>query len=420
MLQPASPEHERRIVLVDLDWQEADLLPRLLRQPGLVVGLVAGEDPDSAGVRAAEMCGLRRTVEIADLTREIFDLALVGAHSSRRHQVVRLLNALGTPVESPQGFFDGAPAANGNGHHPEALHEDPVSEIPDDAVELDRLLERAIPDVTALPPAAPATDPAPSPDDRGALARQIERWVAASHGASAVLCIAGPSGFEPLCGSGPEDAVLDSVVRLAADEEAPVILGRLDESGHGKTWGAWPFRTRRHRGILAAAGFDPVEGRAFWEQAAQGLRVAWEEGERDRSGTGLGASWLDRAAFRARAEAAVDAHRTEGTPFAALRLVFGGSPAALDHLCERLPARMRGSDALCRANVRTLLVLHDGTSATYAHVWRRIAALWEEAWRASGHDSPAPPPAEERIDLTGAGHAEGFLGAVRRWLSEQS
>src|SRR4030067_694168 len=106
----------RRIVLVDFDWQDADLLPRLLRRPEisdrLVAGgvgggggtrgggrrvlprllrrpeisvrLVAGGDGEEAGTRVAEMCGLPCTVDLADLTREIFDLALVSERSPRR------------------------------------------------------------------------------------------------------------------------------------------------------------------------------------------------------------------------------------------------------------------------------------------------------------------------------------------------
>src|SRR5580765_2168472 len=86
----------RRVVLIDFDWQDADLLPELLRMPGVSVRLVAGAGPDDAGVRVAGLCGLPRSTEMSDLTREIFDLALLGPHSPRREQVERLLRALGT------------------------------------------------------------------------------------------------------------------------------------------------------------------------------------------------------------------------------------------------------------------------------------------------------------------------------------
>src|SRR5882672_767997 len=97
----------RRAVLIDFDWHDSDLMPSLLKQPGLAVRLVAGERPDEAGMRVAEMCGLPRTVDLADLTREIFDLALVSERSPRRTQVEGLLLALGTPSQTPQTYLDG-------------------------------------------------------------------------------------------------------------------------------------------------------------------------------------------------------------------------------------------------------------------------------------------------------------------------
>src|SRR2546426_1374306 len=94
----------RRLVLIDFDWHDADLLLGLLREPGLSIRLVAGNGPEDPGVRIAVLCGLARTLELADLTREIFDVALVGEHSRRREPLDRLLRLLGTDVASPQAF----------------------------------------------------------------------------------------------------------------------------------------------------------------------------------------------------------------------------------------------------------------------------------------------------------------------------
>src|SRR5262245_8336387 len=82
-----SLENNRRIVLVDFDWEDADLIPQLLQKPGISVRLVAGSRSEDAGVRLAELCGLPRTIDLADLTREIFDLALVSERSPRRTQI---------------------------------------------------------------------------------------------------------------------------------------------------------------------------------------------------------------------------------------------------------------------------------------------------------------------------------------------
>jgi len=95
----------RRVVLIDFDWQDADLLPRLLQQPGIAIRLVAGERTEEAGLRMAEVCGLPRTLDLADLTREIFDLALVGDRSPRHARVRSLLEALRTPCLSPDEFI---------------------------------------------------------------------------------------------------------------------------------------------------------------------------------------------------------------------------------------------------------------------------------------------------------------------------
>ena len=94
--EPVVPA-ERLLLLIDFDWQDADLLSDLFRQPGVSVRLVAGPGPQDPGVRMADLCGLPRTLDLADLTREIFDVALVGERSSRRTQLESLLVALGTP-----------------------------------------------------------------------------------------------------------------------------------------------------------------------------------------------------------------------------------------------------------------------------------------------------------------------------------
>ena len=93
-----------RLVLIDFDWQDADLLPELLRAPDVSIRLVAGAGPDDPGVRTAALCGLPRTQDLTDLTREIFDVALVGERSARLEPLARLLRVLGTSVQSPQQF----------------------------------------------------------------------------------------------------------------------------------------------------------------------------------------------------------------------------------------------------------------------------------------------------------------------------
>src|SRR5205814_10371882 len=77
---------ERRLLLIDFDWQDADLIPDLFQRPGVSVRLVAGDGPQDPGVRIAELCGLPRTVDLAALPREVFALAPAGERSPPRPQ----------------------------------------------------------------------------------------------------------------------------------------------------------------------------------------------------------------------------------------------------------------------------------------------------------------------------------------------
>ncbi len=106
------------------------------------------------------LCGLPRTFDLADLTREIFDLALVGERSSRRTQLESLLLALSTPCQTPQEFLRGSEsedAVHPAIEAPLALHaatlgfEHPVtgeemlfeSELPEDLAQLREALASA-------------------------------------------------------------------------------------------------------------------------------------------------------------------------------------------------------------------------------------------------------------------------------------
>lgn len=146
----------RRVVLVDFDWQDADLFPDLFRHPDVAVRLVAGERAQDAGLRVAEMCGLPRTMDLADLTREIFDLALVSERSSRRTQLESLLLALGTPCQTPQDFLrvpPGAPDPRPTIEAPLTLHAAAFEQSLGGALE--DAVDRAIPDLAEQTPLAP-------------------------------------------------------------------------------------------------------------------------------------------------------------------------------------------------------------------------------------------------------------------------
>lgn len=417
---PDPQDAPRRIVLIDLDWQEADLVPALLRKPEYHVRLVAGESEDNAGLRVAELCGVPHTLELADLTREIFDLALLGRHSGRRSQVERLLTALGTPVASPQTFHGETTNGHGgkNGHG--RKHEDAAARTSLESVEdLDRALARALPDLTTIAPDDDA-ETLPGPDQREALYARLSEWAARS-GARSVLLHAGAGNVvEPVSRFGPEDALLHALVHLALAEDAPHVVTRLDGDERGRAWGAWPFRTRGLRGALAAARFDPVEGRAQWEGHVQELRVAWEGHERRRTEPApvpaRSPAWLSTEIFAARIATLADGLGASGITAAVHRLRFDESETVIDRLCEDLPSRLREGDLLCRPRRRDVLVIHHGAPARFSSLRRRIAGLWEDAWRRAGHVTPAPPIFEERADLASVADRDAFLATARRWL----
>jgi hypothetical protein len=394
------------------------------------VRLVAGESEDNAGLRVAELCGLPRTLELADLTREIFDLALLGRHSGRRSQVERLLTALGTPVASPQTFGGRTPNGNGGAHGNGTKTRDASGR--DDAhaelasvEDLDAALARALPDLSGSSGAVDDAENLPGPEDREALHDVLSEWAARTGARSVVLHVGVGNVVAPISRFGPDDALLNALIHLSLSEDAPHLVSRLEGEDRGKAWGAWPFHTRGLRGALAAARFDPAEGRPQWEVAVQALRVAWERHERDRKrvetapAAERSTSWLAPETFVTRLLEAVQRHRETGVTFAVHRLRFDESPEAIDLFCADLPLRLRDSDLLCHPRRRDVLFLHQGSPTTFSSLRRRLVVLWEDAWQHAGRPAPAPPILEERVDLATFEDGSGFLETARRWLGNQ-
>ncbi len=429
----------RRVVLVDFDWEDADLVPALVRNPKVAVRLVAGAHHDQPGLRIAEICGLPRTVDLADLTREIFDVALVSERSPRRTQIESLLLALGTPSQSPQEFLrerpevpDPTPAIEA----PLALHA-AAFENALGGEDFGALVEQALPDLTdeapTLPqPVRPAAHGAPplvsledfpSSEDRQALEDAL-RHIMDNTGASIAELHAGRAdGLERVVHMGPEDPLLRGLVDLAREANAPQVVARLNGPLQGKIWGAWPFRTTQHRGVLAAAAIDPGRGVHPWLQMVEDLRSTWDRHDRELAAPAFplvpepSAGWLEPGEFRSRLDLAVDRHRRDGLRFAVHRLVFPDAPDAVRILAEALPRQLRDTDSLCRPVAHEVLLLTAGPAAGFGHVRRRLLALWDEAWRASGGAGPAVPLRNECVEMSAGAEIEAFLANVTRWLA---
>ncbi|MFN8588586.1 MAG: hypothetical protein U0704_12390 [Candidatus Eisenbacteria bacterium] len=432
------PDMPRRVVLIDFDWQDADLLPELLKRPGISVRLVAGERVHDPGVRVAELCGLPRTLDLADLTREIFDLAIVGERSSRRTQLESLLLALGTPVQTPAEFLQGSEEAPGDAtaiEAPLALHAATLEHTLG-GENMDTLLEHALPDLGADAPVVPTPVPEPatphwrvssledfpSPESRARLESALKELVGAS-GANGAELHAGNTGpLQLVAQVGPEDKLLKGLVDLASELGTPQVVTRLSEPGKGRTWGAWPFRTTQRRGVLAVAAIDSTQAMSQWQSMVEDLRTTWDEEDRERAGTSFPytplreAGWLDTPDFRKRLELALERNRHDRMRFELHLIEFPEHPQALQALCAELPAQVRDTDCLARTGTSGVLLLTAGSSEGFSNLRRRLLKLWDRVWREHAGGAPAPAIVDHCVSMAGPEDAETFLAAAHDWL----
>jgi hypothetical protein len=391
-------------------------------------------------MRLAELCGLPRTLDIADLTREIFDVALVSERSPRRTQIEGLLLALGTPSLSPQAFLDGNGAADSDPpavEAPIALHA-AAFETALGGGDFDAIVELALPDLDG--PTAPVPvriqNPGrwqlgdlrsfPTPEDRQALEYALQDVMTQTGAGRAELHMGTGEGLEMVIHLGPDDAVLKALVALAVDLGQPQVVSGVVGQGEGRTWGAWPFRTAQRRGVIAAAGMPSRSDWRAWQRTVDELRSLWDEREREQAGPAFpllpdaNRDWLEPDEFRMRLELALDRNRRDGLPFSLHRLRFPTSEAAVDQLAIHLPGQLRDTDSLCRPDRLRILLLTATPRDQFPHVRRRILALWQSSWMAVGHERPIPGITEERIEMNTPEDGEPFLARAAGWLAPQS
>jgi hypothetical protein len=435
----SAPGTDRRLLLVDFDWQDADLMPELLQQPGVSVRLVAGAGHEDAGVRLAELCGLPRTVDLADLTREIFDLALISERSPRRTQVEGLLLALGTPSVTPQAFLAGdaprpaVPAVEA----PLAVHAAAFESVVGGG-DFDAIMEQALPDVSADSPTAPqpvavhgrsggrvvSLEDFPSPEDRRGLENALRALMAETGAGRAEAHLFGPDHMETVVEVGPADALLRGLVELATQLGTAQVVNVVAGSQEGRAFGAWPFHTPQRRGVIAAAGIDPAEGCATWGRTVDELRAEWDRRDRAMAAPAFPLlpdrhpRWLSTEEFASRLELAVERNQRDGLRFAIHRLTFPGPVAAVEVLCQRLPGQLRDTDCMLHPAPESVVLLTAGAPAAFSHLRRRLQGLWDEAWAETGGPRPAPALADEQAQLICPADAPAFLGAAHAWSRE--
>ena len=434
------PGAARRVVLIDFDWQDADLLPLLCKRPELSIRLVAGSKDDDPGLRVAELCGLPHTIDLGDLTREIFDLALVSERSARRTQVEGLLRVLGTPCVTPESFLNGHESADAGQpaiEAPMALHAVAL-ESSLGGGSMDDIVDQALPDLTqdaAVKPPKRETAPEdrvrpliqnledfPSPADRKGL-EQALAGLMSDTGATAAELYAGRSGeVHVVAQVGTQDELMKGLVDLALRSDEAQVVRRLTGPDEGKAWGAWPFRTGQRQGVLAAAAIDPAEGWTMWEKTVEELRSTWDHQDREQAEHSFPLvperepGWLDREGFRQRLELAVNRNRRDGLRFAIHRFAFGEVQEPVEQFCHILPDQLRDTDCICRPAFYEILLLTPHAPGSYTVLRNRLVTLFEHVWRDGGHPDPVPLPTEEELVLGSPEESESFLTRATAWF----
>mgnify|MGYP001348786129 CR=1 FL=1 len=427
-----------RLLLADFDWHDADLIAELFERPGVSVRLVAGDGPQDPGVRVAELCGLPRTLDLADLTREIFDLALVGERSSRRTQLESLLVALGTPFVTPEEFLKGRAAGAVTSRpgveaslavHAAALEQSLAGDV-------DALVDQALPDLAESTPLEPRAIPAPqsprhaaltlddfpSPESRRHLEEALQALVTRTGAGTAELHAGEGGELRLMAQIGPEDRLLTGLIDLANEMGTPQVVTRMSDPGRGRTWAAWPFRTMQRRGVLAGASIDSREGLASWQKMLEDLRNTWDDEDRARSVAAFPLTpnreqrWLDPGTFRARVDLAVERHRRDRLRFELHRLEFPEVRSAIIRFCENLPALVRDMDCLSQPFPHLVTLLVAGEPDALVQLKRRLLATWEHAWREAGLAPPAAARGIVRPRGRGSVH-HGGRRVARRTLS---
>jgi len=435
---PAAPS-PRRLLLIDFDWRDADWLPDLFRSPGVSVRLVAGEGPQDPGVRMAELCGLPRTVDLADLTREIFDLALVGERSSRRTQLESLLVALGTPCMTPEEYLRGPAAGDASRPGVEstlAIHAAALEQSLSGPVDV--LVDRALPDLSEPTPLAPrpvpepseprravtTLDDFPSPETRRRLEETLKALVSRTGAGTAEVHAGDRARLRLVAQIGPDDRLLKGLIDLATEMGTPQLVTRLNDPGRGRTWAAWPFRTLQRRGVLAGASIDAAAGLDSWKRMLEELRTTWDREDRERTAASYPLTpereqrWLEPAEFLGRVDLALERHRRDHLRFELHRLEFPEPFEAWAHFCDALMASVRDSDGLSQPFPRVVVLLAAGEADAFTRLKRRLLATWERAWQDSGQAPPAPAFVDRSVGLAGPEDAAAFKTAAEVWLAE--
>ncbi len=368
----------RRIALIDLGERESDLLPALLERAECTIELAVAERAEEPWLRTLADRGVPWTTDLAEITRHVFDEALVGAASPRRDRVETLMRAIGARMMLADDLVPRTPSAGSPG-------------------------------LKLIPGTGGAASTTPTPDDPAA----IENWLAdltAETEASGARLVRAGSRRRVVAHVGQADPMLETLSSLALQLAQPQIVSRLDGAEHGRISGSWPITTPFFAGALAASGLSSDAARERWEQAALDLERAC--GRRPGHCEPGRTDWLSPSEFLSRVRLAIGEGGEERHSLH--RLQFEGPPSAIEIFCRGIHSRLRDSDILCRPAPDQVLLLCGGTPAEFIHVRRRLADLWDETCRASGLP-PTMLMSDERIEMSSPTGAALMFAAATGW-----
>jgi hypothetical protein len=363
----------RRLALIDLGEREAAAIASIAERADFSVQLAVGERAGDPWLQALAGRGIAATTEIAELTRHVFDVAVVGEASPRRERMITLMRAMGTQV-----------------------------------MPWNELLPPTPPELHVVAGGKSTVPPAPTPDDPAA----VEEWLgrlADQTGASAARLVRAGSRRRVVAHVGDGDPMLETLSSLALQNGAPRMVSGVEGPEDGRLSGSWPITTSFFSGALAAAGLPSEAARAMWEIAARELvdSCARKAGRCEARG-----DWHPPAEFLARVRVAIaeggeDRHSLH-------RLQFEGPLSAVETFCLGIHSRLRDTDVLCRPAPDQVLLLCSGTSTDFVHVRRRLNDLWEEVCRTAG----LPPTlllSDERIEMSSPAEASLLFAAASGW-----
>ena len=280
---PVTPPPTRQILVIDLELEDLDVVMELLRDPTVTIRRVTGL-VDDAGLRAARLWRLPTFTDLVDLTREIYDVTVIGSRSPRRPQLEQLMRTLETAVVTVDDV-----RRDGGLVVPSPLETPPEHVLTTGGG--DGWTDWSVAPDEDAPPHEAERDEEPvadEPDFPGAgidpeLVETLALHRRATEAHALELHVLEGESLLRACVIGTPDALLAGLVPLARVSDEAWTVAPVDGDGAGRLWGAWPVCGGPHRGVLAVAGARTDFGDAVWRDQVAAIERAWTRADAARS-----------------------------------------------------------------------------------------------------------------------------------------